>query len=155
LSEINYDDLDKLLGMNEEEIDAAFTDDESLRQSQKKKAEILKKLLYSVQHNPYDGQGKRKPSTTEHLNIQDMTSLRSDINSVFSYVIENEDPRLLIMLLDVSTQIITSVAELLIELSYNSEKFKDWILKESSFLINNTVQLIYREMHDKESPNPP
>jgi len=43
----------------------------------------------------------------------------------------------------------------LIGLSFHSEKFKEWILKESSFLINNTVQLIYREMHDKESPNPP
>jgi hypothetical protein len=157
-AEIEFDDLEKLLEMGDDEIDAAFMDVEEVRQStDSEKARILKQQLFSVQHNPYDGQGKHKPSSIEYMSIQDMTSLRSDMNLIFSYVTDNKnkDSGDLIMLLDVSTKIIRSVAELLIDLSYHSEKFKDWIMKESSFLINTTIQLIYRELHDKEPSRPP
>lgn len=104
---------------------------------------LLEDNLFSVQSDSNDG----------HSSIQTLTALRNDFHNLFRYITtEGGDETVdLIMLRDLSVTIIKSMAHLLIEIKMYSMKLKPWIMRESLSLIDNTIQLIYRTIHDSQS----
>ncbi len=138
----NYD-IEELLLMDDKEIDIICYENKFERQPDiTTRATHLKESVHSVQSND--------KSTGSLTPIQYMTSFRSDMHAVFEYITdyENRKSRDLLMLLDISVKIIKSVAEDLSELASYKEIYKSWIMEESSFLINSSVQLIYRKLCD-------